>query len=401
VNSLLASLRNGDFLTPKRLRLWTGALLIGFAAALVYLFASRRGLADAYGRPLGTDFSGLYAAGKLAAAGLPAQAYDFIRMTAREAALFGAEAPRNGWYYPPFALPAAAALAHLPYLPALLLWQGLSFAAYLAAMALLARSQRLGRIWLLPALVFPAVFVNLIHGQTGFLTAALLTSGLTLREKRPLAAGILFGMMAYKPQFALLLPVALIAGKDWKTLAAAALTALALAGAATLTYGVRIWSGFFAALRFGREIVLEQGGAGFEKLQSLFAFLRHLGGDVDFAYLVQGVLALGVAIAVAQLWHRATDRRLKSAGLALGTLLVTPYCFDYDMMALAPAFLLLAVHGRERGFVPYEKTALALLFFVPLLARPLAGAIFLPLGFLAMAWTFLLIVRRPHRLGAA
>ena len=63
------------------------------------------------------------------------------------------------------------------------------------------------RLWLLLALAFPAVFVNLGHGHNGFLTAALLGAALVVLDARPILAGILFGLLAYKPQFGVLIPL--------------------------------------------------------------------------------------------------------------------------------------------------------------------------------------------------
>ena len=59
----LDTLRSGDWLTRDRLRLWALAVLVASAAGLVYLVATSDGLIDCQGRPLGTDFSNVYAAG--------------------------------------------------------------------------------------------------------------------------------------------------------------------------------------------------------------------------------------------------------------------------------------------------------------------------------------------------
>ena len=99
-------------------------MLIAFAAALAYLAATSNGLNDAQGRPLGTDFSNVYAAGTYVLEGQPQAPFDPATQYAREQAIFGAATPFYGWHYPPFFLFVAAALALLPYVPALLAWQG-------------------------------------------------------------------------------------------------------------------------------------------------------------------------------------------------------------------------------------------------------------------------------------
>ncbi|HEY0281494.1 MAG TPA: glycosyltransferase family 87 protein, partial [Rhizomicrobium sp.] len=242
-------------------------------------------------------------------------------------------------------------------------------------------------------LSFPAVFVNLIHGQNGFLTAALFAGAIALLDKRPIVAGILFGLLAYKPQFGILIPLVLAATGRWRGFAAAGATVASLALLATLMFGAEIWSAFFASTHFSRTTVLEQGGTGFEKMQSVFAAIRLWGGPIDLAYASQAVATLGVAAALVVLWRSGASMAAKGAGLCLGALLATPYCFDYDMMLLAPAIALLAADGGARGFFPYEKTVLAALWLVPIAARGVADATYIPLGLIVMILAFAFVVR--------
>jgi alpha-1,2-mannosyltransferase len=66
-----------------------------------------------------------------------------------------------------------------------------------------------------PALLFiiisPAAVGNIFMGQTGFISAALLTAGLQLASTRPIAAGALLGLLSYKPRLGALVPIALAA----------------------------------------------------------------------------------------------------------------------------------------------------------------------------------------------
>src|SRR5580700_282282 len=131
MGAMLENLRSGALVTRERMRLVACALLIAFAAALAYLAATSHGLNDAQGRPLGTDFSNVYAAGTYVLEGRPQAPFDPATQYAREQAIFGATTPFYGWHYPPFFLFVAAALALLPYVPALLAilassWPGLS-----------------------------------------------------------------------------------------------------------------------------------------------------------------------------------------------------------------------------------------------------------------------------------
>jgi hypothetical protein len=251
-------------------------------------------------------------------------------------------------------------------------------------------------LWLLLALAFPAVFVNLGHGHNGFLTAALIGLALVHLDRRPIIAGILFGLLAYKPQFGLMIPLVLAATGRWRTMLAAAVTVAALALAVTLAFGIESWRAFFHSAGFTR-LVLEEGGPGWHMIQSVFSAVRMWGGPVLLAYAVQGIVMLGIAVALVFLWRSPAAFALKAAALCIATLLATPYSLDYDMMLLAPAIAFLAVDGIERGFSPYHKTALAALWLVPLVARSVAQATLVPLGAIAMVAMLLLILDRARR----
>src|ERR1700685_3853508 len=118
------------------------------------------------------------------------------------------------------------------------------------------------------------------------------------------------------------------------------------------------------------------------------------GGPISLAYALQGVAIAVIAAALAWLWRSAASYPLKAAALCLGTILATPYSLDYDMMVLAPAIAFLAVDGLRRGFCPWEKTALAALWLVPLLARSVGEATQIPLGVPAMLGMFALVIWR-------
>ena len=128
-------------------------------------------------------------------------------------------------------------------------------------------------------------------------------------------------------------------------------------------------------------------------MQSVFAWVRMWGGSVALAYALQGAVTLAVGGALIWVWRSGVDFRLKAAGLCFAVLLGTPFSLDYDLTVVAPAIAFLALHGSARGFGPYTKSALAALWMVPLLARPVAGATFIPLAVPAMLAAFMLMLR--------
>src|SRR6202162_190088 len=124
-------LRTGAWLTRERVRLVAFALLAAFVLGAGFLIVTSNGLNDRFGRPLGTDFSNVYAAGSYVLAGEPTAPFDPARQFAREQAIFGQATPFYGWHYPPFFLGLAALLALMPYWLAVLVWQGVTLLLYL------------------------------------------------------------------------------------------------------------------------------------------------------------------------------------------------------------------------------------------------------------------------------
>jgi alpha-1,2-mannosyltransferase len=398
MNTFIDAIRSGSFLNRERMRLWALAVLAASTIGLLYIVVNSDGLNDFLNRPLGTDFSNIYAAGTYVLEGRAASAFDWPMQHAREQAIFGETTPFYGWHYPPFFLFIAELLALMPYVVALVVWQSTTFALYLGTIRMILRSvsASLARdpMWLLLAVAFPAVFVNVGHGHNGFLTAALLGAALVTLDRRPLLAGMLFGLLAYKPQFGMLIPLVLIATGRWRAFMAGALTVAVLALATLIAFGPEVWHAFVASLPLTRVEVLEQGGTGWHKIQSVFSVVRMWGGGVPLAYAAQSIVTVGVAAALVVLWRSRAAYPLKAAALCLGAILATPYSLDYDFVALAPALAFLAADGMTRGFSAFQKSALAFLWFMPLIARSIAEHTLVPLGVPAMLAVLALVLHR-------
>jgi alpha-1,2-mannosyltransferase len=390
-------LRSGEWLTPARMRGYSLVLLGICAIAATGWIALSDGLIDRNGKPIGTDFASFYAAGSLVLDGRAGDVYNMAAHYAREQQIFGMGTPYYGWLYPPIFLLVATPLALMPYLLALAVWQISTFALYMVVIGLIVRRMRrtvIGPVWLPIAAGFPAVFINLGHGQNGLLTAGLLGAALLTLSSGPMVSGVLFGVLAYKPQFALVIPVALLAAGQWRTVVAAGITVMALVGITSLVFGADLWLAFAASTETSRKLLLEQGDVGFEKLQSVFAAVRMWGGGVPLAYAIQGAASTVVVCGTAWIWRSGCSGDLKAALLVIATLLASPHVLDYDLMVLAVAIAYLARHGLRRGFEPFEISLLAAAWLVPLLSRGVAGFTGIPLGLMVLLLTFACTMRR-------
>jgi hypothetical protein len=368
--------RDGSWLTTDRIRSYAILAVSIYAGVVIYMYYLGIRAPSDDGARVAKDFAQVWAAGKAVLQGHPLAPYDLNAHEANLRAYFGAKAPTYVWVYPPFCLAAAAFLALMPFLVALAVEQVLMLAVYLRSIQAILPQ----RLALLCALALPAVIINVGYGQIATLTAGLAGAAAASLDRRPALAGVLFACMAYKPQLGVAIPVALIAGRRWTTLAAGAATVALLVISSAATFGWASWLDFAASMHTAGDIVFAKGAVDWFKLQSVFAAARMWGMPRSLAWTAQATISLLALAAVAWAWRRPVDTRLKSALLLVAGLLCTPYCFEYDMVVFGPAIALAVSHGLERGFFPWEKTLLAIFFISPLLAGLAGNHAQIPLG---------------------
>jgi alpha-1,2-mannosyltransferase len=312
------------------------------------------GLTNEAGEHLGRDFLQFWTSAKLAAAGTPAAAY-----------VLGApdHIADQAIAYPPIVMLLCRPLAGLSYATALLVWGMFGLALYSWSL-----SRLIGwEIAVFAAIGTPAAFLNIYLQQNGYYTAALLALGLMLVERRPAFAGLLLGILCYKPQFGVLLLPALIAGGHRRVLFMAAATALVLAATATILFGVDTWIAFFDRMSLQRDF-METRAVAWAWMPTIFTMVKLAGAGSPAAYALQAVSAAGAAVAVAVLWRGRCPLGVKSAGLAIATFLATPYAWDYDAVILTFAAAWLAGEGIKTGFHPWEKITVLVLLTLPALS---------------------------------
>jgi hypothetical protein len=370
----------------------TVAVLAGVAslACLGWLFGLGHGTLDPLGRPLGTDFSEVYAAGKMALGGHSADVWTWSRHFAVQREIqHSATVDVYGWHYPPPFLLIASALALLGYIPALVVWQAATLGAFTWLMWRLVPR----RETILLVLAAPVTLICVTHGHNGFLTALLLGGGLALLERKPVIAGLLLGCLIYKPQFGLVIPPLLLVTRNWRAIGGACVSAAALIAATLLIWGWPVWQAFIDSLPLTRHVVIEQGDTGWFKIMSPFAAIRMWGGSIALAYAVQAV-ASAAAIGAVILLSLRDNMRLRNAAVAAAVVIATPYVLDYDFVVLGLAIAFLWLDGEENGFLPWDRSLMALCWAAPLIARQLAHFTLIPLGLATAIVLIVLPVRR-------
>ena len=239
----------------------------------------------------------------------------------------------------------------------------------------------------------PALFINAVGGQNGALTAALLGGGLLLVDRRPVVAGILFGVMIYKPHLAVMLPAALLAGRRWLVVFVTGATAALLVVTSVAVYGVDAWLRYRLSIDVLRAVVLEDGTGVSHRMVSIFVFARHFGAGAAMSYAFQAVGALVAAVFIARAWWRDQPAHIRNAVLLIGTCLATPYLQDYDLVFGAFVVVWLQMAEMDSKVpVRWIRIAIAMVLLLPLANAPLAKFIGLSVGPLVFLPVFAILI---------
>jgi hypothetical protein len=347
----LASLKSR--LTALGRRLWRVDVLFWELSAVAWLLflpyiLTAHGHLDYARHALGRDFVNYWTAAHLAFTPHRLDIFSPSLFLGWEHRLFDPRLPFHFWSYPPPMLLVVAPLALLPYVPGLIVWSLAGIAVLIPAVRAYFKGAE--NRWLLMAA--PAVAVNIGLGQNGALTAALLLGGLALWRTRPKLSGFVLALLVFKPQLALLLPIAVVAERRWSTRATAALTVIAVLVLSTLIFGVDAWNGFFGPAMTTQRIMLSQGRGPFQwMMPSAFMAGRVAGLSVGWALLVQAPVSLFAGWLVWRAYRRDGDAQGKGAILVMATFLASPQMFNYDLIPGAAAALVLL--RRDRTIVGF------------------------------------------------
>jgi alpha-1,2-mannosyltransferase len=391
VPRLLHQLRRADWLTRDRVIAWSSVMFIIELLVLVFLALWQRGLLGPAGNSPASDFVSFYAAGKLAIAGTPQLAYDQSAHYLVQQYVTGTSAAHQFFFYPPVFMLLCAPLATMSYLVAFAVFVIATLAIYLAVMAALVREP--APTWVPPVLAFPAVFWTIGLGQNAFLTAALFGGFTLLLKRRPLAAGLLLGLLCYKPHFGLLVPVALLAGREWRAIVGAAISISGLIVLSLAVFGWETWTAYLAAFVHSDQ-VYTTGRVDFAGVITPFGASRLLGLDTSVAYAIQIVATMVAVIIVALVWRRSTNHNLRCATLLAATLFAVPLALLYDQLLLCAAVAWLIREARQTGLLNWEAPVLVATYPVSLITLTVGQGYHVPLGLLTTGAVLALCLRR-------
>jgi arabinofuranan 3-O-arabinosyltransferase len=280
-------------------------------------------------------------------------------------AAFGDAYGIRNWSYPPHFLLLVWPLGFLSYKFALVVFLVGTFGLFMWSVSAFRRS--LAKNWhagLLFLVLVPYTVMMLVTTQNGFLTSALLLLGLARMRHHPIQAGLCFALLTIKPQLGLLVPLLLVFDRNWATIRWAAIATLLLLALSVVFFGLDSWHLYLTeTLAYQRYVMTDWQGIFLRMMPTVFGSVRTLGFRPEAALALQWPVSVISAALVAWVLWKEKEPLRRVFAITVGTFLVSPYGFNYDMGACAVTAGLLL--GSPRA--PMSRPATFLVAIVAML----------------------------------
>ncbi len=356
--------------------------------------------------PLGSDFLQEYAGGVVYKTD-SGRLYDLkhVRKVQHDVELLGFQWEESRFFpmvYPPFYYASVSPLAKLPYLTAARVWMAVMIFFLLVSIWLIGRTLNIHRIWiLLPCLATP-VLLSLSTGQKGTALLLILTCTWCLsRSKQPLAAGVIFGLIAFKPHLGIPIGLFMMARRQWSFAIGCWFTVLALVVCSLLT-GFETCLGYFD-VTLGFSDYIQNSGYRLEQAFSLWGSIQLAIDDSMMAKVATITMTAIVLLGTCWFLRRKDDSdhdwSLSFSAMVLATVLVAPHLYTYDLtMLVLPAVLLghrVFTGQRDWQSVTALCAIVAILFGASVFSQVASlTRIQIAVPLLLLAWALMLFARK-------
>ena len=344
-----------SWLTPERLKVYPRAFLVSLLLAFVAMVATTKDLITAQGVPLGGDFKVFYAVGSLVSSGEADALFDLAAISDAQQQAIGHDSLEvfHPWPYPPYVAVLLAPLALLPYLPAYLVFTGLMGTALWFAVTFLGQirpwiAEHRGSVFCIAISSYP-LLKSVPGGQNTSLTLMLICGALAMTVgRREIGAGLLIGLLLFKPHFAAPLMAMLAISRRWTALATSAAVGIVYGLLAVLVFGWD-WPGrWLESLAAYRAV---EAGANGPTLVSFLGVCEYwLGAAQPAAFWLAVFPSLAViGLVCALFWRARGDQEKTIAAWGVGAaalILVSPHTQFYDVGLLCLPLALLADRDR-------------------------------------------------------
>jgi hypothetical protein len=385
-----------NWLTPRRIRAHAIILAVCLWGVCAVDY-SRLGLFDRAGNIKFQDFLQFPISAHLIAQGRAAELYvdQVLAEGIREIA--GNTRVELKYFYGPQVAWPFIPLGRFSFLTQAEIWAALSLFIYFGCIRLIWKScGTLNSNWkivALCALAYPPLFHFFVRGQLSaaillFVTAAYVA----FRAQHEWLAGMALGFLVLKPQFLVAIPFVLLAARAWKPFVGLVIGAGAQLALTFFYFGRAVMRAYFTMLLHSASqpgsTELRLSPIQMHSLHTFWELLVPWPHGVWIFDLLTSIIVFAIAAAI---WRSSNSLALRFSALIIAAVLVNPHIYIYDLLALAPALLLLAdwsIKNPQHPSTPALRALLYLAFVLPLLG-PLARWTHVQLSvvvFVALLW---------------
>jgi hypothetical protein len=232
-----------------------------------------------------------------------------------------------------------------------------------------------GRTWWLVAAAFAPFQQLVLHGQVSALALVCFTAAwLALRRGHWFWCGAALGSLAFKPPFGVAVVVAVVVSREYRLALGSVAAAFAQVAAVVAWHGSTLFIDYVSRIR---DVV--RAPDVFEpklwQMHNWKGFWGLLVGTGPLGTALTVASSLGALYLVVQVWKATESTRLRTASLIVGSVLVNPHLYVYDLVVLAVPLALTAAWAIEHeGSAPSSvlRVLVHTLCWLPLVA-PLAA----------------------------
>jgi alpha-1,2-mannosyltransferase len=357
------------WITPERLILYCLPSLAFYGTVLVLWAKASNGFTLANISHPGNDLAVFWTASHMVLHDHAWRVYDFNAFSSLESTLFSFIGRYEflPWLYPPTFLVAVAPLALVSFPVALAIWSVLGIGAYAWSIRKVVGFDGFfrARSSFFVAIASPFAVVPLMFGQNSLLTASLAALSIYWLKPRPVMAGICIGMLAIKPQLAMLFPLALLIAGAWRAIASAAITTLVFVAASIV---ICSWKSveLFRQSTLLSGFILEDSPIFWHASPTPFAAFRLAGIPIPLAFAAHLSIAALAIFVMCRVWRATQDVAHRTAAFAITTLLTNPYLWHYELAWLGLAAFSLVTIGWRSGWRRGEQELLVLTWVLPI-----------------------------------
>jgi hypothetical protein len=356
-----------SILNPKRLRDYPRLMLFSTWVVLGLNLLFHQGWIGAFGQVIGGDFIMFYSTGIIYRSD-PGLIFNYdTQINTQQGLVLPSVLPGyNPYMNPPYVAPFYSLLTFISLHWAILLWTVLAIlSVFLTAFYLLklipGRQKTSGLSYLQLVIIILSFFPfleGLQSGQNHWVTLLLVTGIIfSMFKEKSYQAGILAGLLIYKPQFVLGFVIIWLVWRNFKSLLAFSLVALSWIGCFTLINGFGLFQTYIQQSQVFMDLPYIAGFPNY-LLVTFYGFLTSFFPQDSQAIITIITQSLFIISSIGLAWLAFNLRKFGMIGripaivaALILPLLATPYALLHDMVILIPAYVLWIIYNNSQKFV--------------------------------------------------